>query len=162
MQCNTAQYIYIYTCTVAFSGSSATGDPSNHLSSVNLHRMATMQVQCFGSKNTLYRPCVDCGRRTGNLCELECQAKDRMPLEFWNDGQCTPHCTECERRYDYCHFCRGVAWVTPPPWGAKLEESSDSESDTEVDKAVKSAQDLEILQLISKVHEEHARSQTLW
>ena len=121
-----------------------------------------MQVQCFGSKNTLYRPCVDCGRRTGNFCELECQAKDRMPLEFWNDGQCTPHCTECERRYDYCHFCRGVAWVTPPPWGAKLEESSDSESDTEVDKAVKSAPDLEILQLISKVHEEHTRSQTLW
>ena len=85
-----------------------------------------------------------------------------MPHEVWNDGQCTPHCNECEQRYDYCHFCRGVAWVTPPPWGAKLEESSDSESDTEVDKAVKSAQDLEILQLISKVHEEHTRSQTLW
>ena len=69
-----------------------------------------MQVQCFGSKNTLYRPCVDCGRRTGNFCELECQAKDRMPLEFWNDGQCTPHCTECERRYDYC---RAVVDLVP-------------------------------------------------
>ena len=50
-------------------------------------------------------------------------------MEFWNEGQLTPHCTHCERLYEYCHFCRGTIWATPPPWGAELEESSDSEPD---------------------------------
>ena len=77
----------------------------------------------------LIRPCVDCGRQTGNFCETllqaghaywqggVCLAADWMPQEEWADGQRTPLCTSCEERYGACRFCRGVQTCTPPSWG---------------------------------------------
>ena len=57
---------------------------------------------------TLIRPCVDCGRRTGNFCEAECFAADWMPSEAWADAQITPQCTECETKYVLCHYCQST------------------------------------------------------
>ena len=53
----------------------------------------------------LYRPCVDCGWRTGNFCgSNRCQAADYIPTENWAGGQITPLCIYCEVKYRLCHF----------------------------------------------------------
>ena len=75
------------------------------------------RVFAYGEDPTVFdRPCVDCGRYTGSFCERECLAALRVPREYWEPGQRTPHCTACERRYVFCHFCRGASWCTPPGW----------------------------------------------
>ena len=55
----------------------------------------------------LIRPCVDCGLLTGNWCEASCFAENWLgsKLEDWQDSQITPHCTFCEKNYQFCHFC---------------------------------------------------------
>ena len=63
----------------------------------------------------LIRPCVDCGLLTGNWCEAFCFAENWLgsKLEDWQDSQITPHCTFCEKKYRFCHFCLGKDWATP-------------------------------------------------
>ena len=72
-----------------------------------------MEVYAAGTVEELVRPCVDCGRLTGNYCD-SCFAVDRLPSETWVQGQRTPLCTICDRQRDICHFCLGRSWVTPP------------------------------------------------
>ena len=62
----------------------------------------------------LFRPCVDCGLKTGYFCDF-CKAKDRLPNEVWADNQFTPLCTRCDHMYYACHFCRKTIWCAPPP-----------------------------------------------
>ena len=87
---------------------------------------STMQVLCCGDPSTLIRPCVDCGLWTGRYCDgllteelwaVGCYANDRIPEEVWAEGQRTPLCSDCDNRYDACHFCRGFKWCMPHPWG---------------------------------------------
>ena len=80
------------------------------------HAMA-FRVFAYGDDPAVFeRLCVDCGRYTHSFCERECPAALRIPSEYWEPGQRTPHCTACERRYIFCHYCRGVEWCTPPGW----------------------------------------------
>ena len=53
------------------------------------------------------RPCVDCGRRTGNWCD-DCE----FTVPFG-----VPFCNECEMKGLKCHRCRGQPWCTPPIHG---------------------------------------------
>ena len=66
----------------------------------------------------LYRPCVDCGRRTGCFCDY-CEAADRLLGELWVEGQHTPLCRSCDHTHVKCHFCRGVQMARPFAWGGK-------------------------------------------
>ena len=76
---------------------------------------ATMHILASGHSGMLFRACVDCGLITGCFCEY-CLAAQRMPEETWAPNQCTPLCTKCDiKNHGICHFCRGVAWVAPPP-----------------------------------------------
>ena len=62
----------------------------------------SLQCMCFGDEAMFLRPCVDCGRHTGNFCETldqvghagwqggVCIAEDRVPSEEWAEGQRTP------------------------------------------------------------------------
>jgi hypothetical protein len=84
---------------------------SNHLLNCQVV-MNQMQIITCSDTDTLYRPCVDCGRKTGCFCD-NCKAKDRVPSEKWADNQQTPLCTDCDRQYYECHFCRGLQWCTP-------------------------------------------------
>ena len=34
----------------------------------------TLKVMCYGKPEMLRRPCVDCGRITGNFCDFDCSA----------------------------------------------------------------------------------------
>ena len=82
------------------------------------------------------RPCVDCGRVTGNFCETllqmghalwqggVCLAANRIPSEPWAEDQRTPLCTSCERRHGACRFCRGVYGCTPPSHRRQDPDSS--------------------------------------
>ena len=86
---------------------------SNHLLNCEfVMTQVTMTVTTSSDIETLCRPCVDCGRKTGCYCD-NCKAKDRVPSEEWADHQQTPLCTYCDRKYDECHFCRGLHWCTP-------------------------------------------------
>ena len=70
-----------------------------------------------GEEHLFWRPCVDCGLRTGGFCD-GCFASTRLPLETWIAGQRTPLCTDCDRRHGgLCHYCRGLSWATPPTRG---------------------------------------------
>jgi hypothetical protein len=94
-------------------------------SSARLARMADLIVFTTGSRDQLYRPCVDCGKKTGNYCETllqvgkslwqggVCLADENVPSENWAPHQRTPLCTDCERVHGACHFCRGVHLRTP-------------------------------------------------
>ena len=70
----------------------------------------------------LYRPCVDCGLKTGSICENMCLAKWWLPRERWEDDQNTPHCTHCEKKFGKCHYCRQCAWCSPPSHGPAFED----------------------------------------
>lgn len=72
-----------------------------------------MSIICVSDQETLVRPCVDCGQRTGRFCDY-CYAADRCPDERWAPNQMTPLCTRCDNTHDKCHFCRGQAWCVPP------------------------------------------------
>ena len=69
----------------------------------------------YGTVEMLERPCVDCGRITGNYCDF-CLAANREPDEEWADGQHTPLCTYCDKDFGRCHFCRKQLWVRRPAW----------------------------------------------
>ena len=77
---------------------------------------AILGVTCSGDSAALIRPCVDCGLWTGRFCDW-CLASDRMPEEQWAEGQLTPLCSTCDNKHDMCHFCRGLLWCMPAPWG---------------------------------------------
>ena len=89
---------------------------SNDKTGAAEHGQATLEVLCFGDKETLYRPCVDCGRYTGRYCDY-CLAADRIPSETWAPGQATPLCSSCDDNYDRCHYCRGIHMARPFTWG---------------------------------------------
>ena len=76
--------------------------------------MCSMEVIAVGDEKMLVRACVDCGRYTGRFCDF-CLAADRLPNEQWAKGQMTPLCSDCDNKFDACHFCRGVSSCTPPP-----------------------------------------------
>ena len=85
----------------------------------------------------LTRPCVDCGLQTGRYCDGDefgaigsggsaCFADERLPRgdivhPEWNPGQRTPLCSFCDKKYEACHFCRGVAWASPQPHQERSE-----------------------------------------
>ena len=85
-----------------------------------------MEVLATGDEALLVRPCVDCGRRTGNFCETPaqaghtgweggiCLAAKHIPSEEWAPGQRTPLCSACEHIHGACHVCRRVSMCTPP------------------------------------------------
>ena len=76
--------------------------------------MVEFRALSFGETPGMFtRPCVDCGRITGNFCENECQVSARLPSERWELNQRTPQCTECEAKYILCHYCRKVSWCIP-------------------------------------------------
>ena len=77
----------------------------------------TLEVKAVGDRDMLYRPCVDCGRRTGSFCD-RCNASSRISDEAWLPGQGTPLCTICDDRFRSCHCCRGVPMCRPFAWGA--------------------------------------------
>ena len=72
-----------------------------------------MHVLAVGTTEMFARPCVDCGLITGCYCDYRL-AKDRVEGEEWADGQATPLCSDCDRRFHMCHFCRRQDWVRPP------------------------------------------------
>ena len=88
--------------------------------------MALLEILCSAEDpKTLFRLCVDCGKRTGNYCDGifnrgPCFAAIRVPAETqeWAQDQSTPLCNECEKRFLLCRFCRGVHSATPPAWGS--------------------------------------------
>ena len=94
----------------------------------------------FDSRDELYRPCVDCGKKTGNYCPSpiqlghgedqggECFAEDRVPSEPWAEDQKTPLCEKCYDNHGSCHFCRQVHSCTPFTWEPKTRDSSDFDS----------------------------------
>ena len=102
---------------------SVTAAAAQHYASghpVLLKRDAQITVISAGDPETLCRPCVDCGLKTGYFCdgaELEggfaCIASDRIPAETWCDGQRTPFCRPCEDKMVSCNFCRGTPWCQP-------------------------------------------------
>ena len=67
-----------------------------------------MEIICVSDQETLCRPCVDCGQKTGRFCDY-CYAADRKPDERWAPNQMTPLCSRCDNTHDMCHFCRGQA-----------------------------------------------------
>ena len=89
-------------------------------------RHGRMEVLATGDEALLVRPCVDCGRRTGNYCETPaqaghtfweggiCLAAKHIPSDEWAPGQRTPLCSACERIHGACHVCRRVSMCTPP------------------------------------------------
>ena len=77
--------------------------------------MAVLEVLAFGDADELFRPCADCGLRTGSFCDF-CYGADRYPKEKWAANQHTPLCSRCDDEHGACHFCR--------------EEQSSSDSDS--------------------------------
>ena len=93
--------------------------------SVSLWKMsgaASMQVLSCGTMDQLYRPCVDCGRWTGCYCD-GCTAASRG-LQDVAPNQMTPLCNTCDNKQGYCHFCLGLQWCGPQPWGRWVRQLS--------------------------------------
>ena len=76
---------------------------------------SALALAAAGVPATLCRPCEDCGLITGRFCD-SCFAIDRVPSEVWAASQLTPLSSSCRNRYGKCHYCRGMTWVTAPPW----------------------------------------------
>ena len=88
--------------------------------------MDSVDVLAWGDVETLVRPCVDCGLRTGWFCdglERPCFARHWLPKELWARGQRTPLCSRCERLRGTCHYCRRVQSATPPAHGGAAPQS---------------------------------------
>jgi hypothetical protein len=83
---------------------------------LEMFRRFVQPVTMTYSRDMVNRPCVDCGRRTGCFCD-HCYAAVRDPYALWLPDQPTPLCTDCDREHAACHFCRGLQWVVPPPFG---------------------------------------------
>jgi len=66
---------------------------------------ARLEVLAVGTEEELFRPCVDCWRRTGNFCDF-CFVAERMPDLDWVENQATPFCTVCDKKFGRCVFCR--------------------------------------------------------
>ena len=94
--------------------------------------MAALEVIAVGEPEDFRRPCVDCGMITCNYCD-NCEARVRIPSETWVEGQRTPLCMNCDRRYDECRFCRGVRSCTPPAWKGEVKPLEDTEYETQID-----------------------------
>ena len=80
------------------------------------------ELSVMGDDAGLYRPCWDCGRRTGAWCNGgtatgRCSAAAVCPAEQWGQGQATPLCTTCDTVHGRCHTCRGVSGCRPFAWG---------------------------------------------
>ena len=80
------------------------------------------ELSVMGDDAGLYRPCWDCGRRTGSWCDGgtatgRCSAVAVCPAEQWEQGQATPLCTTCVTVHGRCHTCRGVSGCRPFAWG---------------------------------------------
>jgi hypothetical protein len=79
-----------------------------------------LTILCFRDPAQLFRPCVDCGVRTGSFCETMaqvgqaewqggvCLAAHQMPTQDWAKDQRTPFCSSCEKQHGACHYCREV------------------------------------------------------
>ena len=80
------------------------------LSSVNESKMArkknVLEIVQVAPQDLLFRPCADCGLRTGSWCD-SCLAADRFPKEEWSGEQNTPLYMSCDHDHRYCHFCCG-------------------------------------------------------
>ena len=72
------------------------------------------------SAHQLIQPCVDCGLWTGNWCE--CLGSQRMPNSFWEPGQHTPLCSQCEATHGGCHYCRKIQMCTPFAHGHRADD----------------------------------------
>ena len=88
------------------------------------HVLEILQVAPW---HLLFRPCVDCGLRTGCWCD-GCFGAHRFPEEEWDDKQHTPLCTSCDNKYGCCHYCRGQQWATPPPHGPSVPIMSQADT----------------------------------
>ena len=82
-----------------------------------------LEILCSGSRESLIRPCVDCGLYTGRFCDW-CKAKDRVPSEEWNPNQHTPLCSKCDHLHGVCHFCRKIHWAQPFPKGRNAPDQT--------------------------------------
>ena len=54
---------------------------------------------------------------------VEVAVEMSRPLQIlaWGDGQLTPLCSRCDDLREFCHFCKKVAWATPPEWPQKKQ-----------------------------------------
>lgn len=62
-----------------------------------------LHVLAAGDFETLCRPRVNCGLKTGLFCDglsEECMAVRWVPSENWAAGQATPLCRSCEDKDD--------------------------------------------------------------
>ena len=114
---------------------------------------ATMQVMAMGSVAELTRPCVDCGMYTGSFCEMDCLAVTWVPSERWCAGQHAPHCTKCELKFTFCHFCRKSPWATPPAWGVAPPVEVDSDESDESSEGEYMWDPNEVAQFLSEQHQ---------
>ena len=98
----------------------AMDQPDNETNPEDTYR--DVQIYAWGSEQELIRPCVDCGMYTGNYCDY-CNAVQRMPTEKWaGPNQGTPLCQACDAARNACHYCKRVAWCTPPGWRPKNKQ----------------------------------------
>jgi len=78
--------------------------------------MARLEVPCTSSDNsTLFRPCVNCGKRTGNFCDgafrrRPCLAAYYIPSEKLAQGQSTHSATHARHGLAFAGFV----------WGSKV------------------------------------------
>ena len=73
----------------------------------------------------LYRPCVDCGQKTGCFFD-NCEAQERMPDQRWAKGQLTPLCTTCDAMRGACHLCLGLYCTLAPHCRPQIPQPADS------------------------------------
>ena len=109
------------------------------VSAVTMDVFATTIANGVTCWNPVRITCVDCGVYTRQFCDGDevygadgrwrgtpCLAINRVGRvnalgELIPEGQRTPLCFECCARafrqhgLEKCHYCRGVAWATPPP-----------------------------------------------
>ena len=73
-----------------------------------------------GTKSTLNRHCVQCGRKTASFCDGKkgegCPADKWRSDQKWEHGQQTPYCTVCQKEHNSCPACRKVLGCMPFPF----------------------------------------------